>query len=866
MKRRRLEMVLGVLVGLQVLAAAVGSATIWSYSAHAPENIKFEKFGPRADKLLIKLFDNETAEWDALAAGEIDIAQCPLSREYYDMFTSNMVNPATGLAYNETINTTSYAEFNTLILEINNNNNEYLGNPPDPTFANPVYPNPTSVKEMRQAIAHLTNRTVLDTVVGKSFYDPLYTVVPPCQGAYSNLEIRPGGALENLTYLYSKADAEVLLDAGGFPVNTSTGWRFWDRNDNGIEESDEYLELKFYIRNDVPARMRIGNSVADELSTVKIRVNCTYGPTAQMFEVFFEKNFHLYTGGWMVSTKPEQLTVWLWDSYWHPNYCLNFAGVNNPEYEAAVHQTLSATTLEDAVAHSKRAQIIFAENAHVIPVMSYVGNKAMNRFYTGGNKWQNVTPDDGENQYRGQILEGTVNMPIQLPGQTDSWSLINVHPQGFWRGDGENMTIRWGFNTGTLKSFNPIYSSGLWEWNVLNLIFDPLIKRNPNNTSNFIPWLAEDLEIENYSHPIYESGSKIKIKLRPDITWHDGTPLTATDVFFTFIELSDILSTRGVPPPWWHESIVHIQDFKLCDPYNFEILLDSDNPWILDQLSHTIVLPKHIWKPIAETGPIGNPTPDPNLIGSGPWRLREYIQNSHALLVINQPGCTVQTNLPSSSPITSPKGYHRYLPLTVEARINGTTNAKVDYDSQPYTLNYTIYNLHSGPLILDIFLTHPDGTAYNETTVLITAHSDWEHSWTGDIQGTKTTSLVVNINDPTWFEGTYGWSQTYYGTRITHRSTWFLGWIPNMHVSMAGPDIAGSTFYDDIGLFDYPYKNQLPTPDIKSDIKDLSLAARAFGSYPGHKRWGMGVADVNNDYKVDIKDVATFAKEFGWSG
>ncbi len=49
------------------------------------------------------------------------------------------------------------------------------------------------------------------------------------------------------------------------------------------------------------------------------------------------------------------------------------------------------------------------------------------------------------------------------------------------------------------------------------------------------------------------------------------------------------------------------------------------------------------------------------------------------------------------------------------------------------------------------------------------------------------------------------------------------------------------------------------------DIKDVALAAKGFGAYPGHERWS-AVADTNGDYKIDIKDIAGIAKDFGWVG
>jgi hypothetical protein len=54
-------------------------------------------------------------------------------------------------------------------------------------------------------------------------------------------------------------------------------------------------------------------------------------------------------------------------------------------------------------------------------------------------------------------------------------------------------------------------------------------------------------------------------------------------------------------------------------------------------------------------------------------------------------------------------------------------------------------------------------------------------------------------------------------------------------------------------------------PDGKCDGKDISVAAKCFGSYPGCSPpliWNAN-CDVNNDGKVDGKDIATVARHFG---
>jgi len=84
-------------------------------------------------------------------------------------------------------------------------------------------------------------------------------------------------------------------------------------------------------------------------------------------------------------------------------------------------------------------------------------------------------------------------------------------------------------------------------------------------------------------------------------------------------------------------------------------------------------------------------------------------------------------------------------------------------------------------------------------------------------------------------------------------------------------DGKGDTPYSiDVNNVDhYPLMNPwiaAPPGDInrdgKVDIEDVAIAAKAFGSHPGHPRWNP-VADQNEDGKIDIRDIALVAKNFG---
>ncbi len=153
----------------------------------------FEKYGPRAGRLIIHLYESESAEFDALRNGEIDMTDQPLSKTYYNEFTQ--------APYNETIQVVNYGpEFGVYILDLNSNNNQYLGNPPDPAYPNPVADNnesignpaikggdgaannhnPMSSVYMRRAIAYLADREryISDPAIGVGFGYPMYTTIP----------------------------------------------------------------------------------------------------------------------------------------------------------------------------------------------------------------------------------------------------------------------------------------------------------------------------------------------------------------------------------------------------------------------------------------------------------------------------------------------------------------------------------------------------------------------------------------------------------------------------------------------------------------------------------------------------------------
>lgn len=86
-------------------------------------------------------------------------------------------------------------------------------------------------------------------------------------------------------------------------------------------------------------------------------------------------------------------------------------------------------------------------------------------------------------------------------------------------------------NTGQTfaQTFNPYVSTSLGtEMNMQSMTYEPLLEFNIMNPSQPpIPWLAT-------AYAWSDGGRKLTFTIRPGVKFSDGTPMTASDVVFTF--------------------------------------------------------------------------------------------------------------------------------------------------------------------------------------------------------------------------------------------------------------------------------------------------------------------------------------------
>ena len=811
------------------LLMTVSSAYAWTYP-NLSEDYKYEDFGPRLDRIYIPMFAHEEAEWDAMEAGEIDITDWPLT---YDRYTKWSAPP-----YSETISTVSFGPCLDFIFIGINNNETVLGKP-----------NQCADVRFRHALWHAMDRAYVISEIWKGMGYPMTTViVPALKFAYP-----PGPGID--THPFNITEANRILDEAGYVDTDDDGYR-------NMPGGGPNVDLIFPIRADHALRKEMAEWYAGILDTeLHIKVALILIDRRTYFGMVFRKEFHLCIVGWSAGHDLQYLSGF-------SSYLRDFYGVNCPEFDVAVDHVIMADTIEEAKEWAAKAQVIF-NNASIpgalgaLPVVSSSGYKAWYKTYTGGNP---TAPPPDEAIYVGKNWTHLVNVPGEGP---DSFhTFLNAHPEGFEYGlPGYPMTMRYGFKVPTMmRPSNPVYAEWVWDWAVLGLSYESLLARDPY-TFDWRPWLAKSFTPFTWVDPAdRQTKSGVRFVLRDDVYWSDGTPLTAVDVFWTLVEMDDELLAAGLTPPWWYSNVVYIKSFYMTDPYNIEILLDIKSVWAIGWIGGTIILPKHIWKPLLECYKAGReyrpgytPTDfyaayvDPDVIATGPYRFVEYKPEVFTLLVANKPGSTVETAWkPGSIPVTSP-GYYRYYP--VQASIDAVS-PEVAYrrkmDAGAWTVNATIENLcltEDITVSLTGTYTMPDGTT-----------APFTYTGTVPAGGKVSLTLPTDFTKYGIHKFTYTLDYTALG-RTWHYETAYptLFWITRKE------DIGASTLHDDIGLPTYPYKRVLPTPDFKIDIRDVAAASKAFGTYPGHAYWNT-VADINGDYKVDIKDIAAISKKFGWAG
>ena len=181
----------------------------------------------------------------------------------------------------------------------------------------------------------------------------------------------------------------------------------------------------------------------------------------------------------------------------------------------------------------------------------------------------------------------------------DAFAFFTIKPAG------DRKVIRVAAQISGLKTINPLLVSEVSQVRFIMLMYDMLMRIGPDAKPR--PWAAEAID------PIDQK--TIDVTLRKDLKFHDGKPLTAEDVKFTFdymIKHTALYYKTALDP---------VESVDVLDRYKVRFHLKKPYaPFITQTLAMTPLLPKHIWEKIEKPTEYRNVPP----IGSGPFKFDHW--------------------------------------------------------------------------------------------------------------------------------------------------------------------------------------------------------------------------------------------------
>jgi peptide/nickel transport system substrate-binding protein len=148
------------------------------------------------------------------------------------------------------------------------------------------------------------------------------------------------------------------------------------------------------------------------------------------------------------------------------------------------------------------------------------------------------------------------------------------------------------------------FSSG---YSLMTLVYDTLTWRDARGVAR--PWLARSVRRR-------ANDREIVVTLRRGVRWHDGRPLSAADVVFTYDYVRTHDHSRFTP------QLRELADVRATGPLTVVFTLRNPALGFEDQpLADVPILPRHLWQglPRGRLAPAGLP------VGSGPYRLVRHV-------------------------------------------------------------------------------------------------------------------------------------------------------------------------------------------------------------------------------------------------
>ncbi len=403
-----------------------------------------------------------------------------------------------------------------------------------------------------------------------------------------------------LPYTYYEPNVVLgnqLLNDAGFTIDPVSGFR---RAPDGSP-----FDVLIECAASSSIAIEVSETVAYALTALSIEA--TSIPT-DFYEYINRLNFHGDYDIAFLATNFNDFDVdWLAYEYWseyadEPYH--NFPNFQNASYDAWRNQLLNATEYNDVYEAAIEMQRILV---HACPLIVCYENLYLSAYRT--DKFEEFVND---------AIDG-------VPGWWTNQKVNLLDAQGGPFGG----TLRWS-NSLDIDTFNILVTSSTYSMNVLQELYEPLIRRGPQG--DWMNWLAESYVIEtDADNPAVPTNhTRITFNIVKNATWSDGVPLSAQDVAFTMNFMRD---GPGVAPNGM--DLTELYAAYAPQDYVFIAEFSTESYWHLSKMADIPILPKHQWAPIgADNWNLFNPTFD-ELITSGPFYISDYVAGNFTELTRN---------------------------------------------------------------------------------------------------------------------------------------------------------------------------------------------------------------------------------------
>ena len=564
-----------------ILSLTLIPVNAWHYPGPGggTDDLLSEAFGPRAKEIAITVYGTQPLEYLAFKAGDIDIMDWPLTPAQKDELDTEDPDQLTYAR-------AAYTEFGMREIDLHN-------------LAGPC----TDV-EFRQALSRCIDKSYFIATelagLGLKMDSPLASKGDPWYYHYC----------DDL-YPYSLADAAAQLDAAGYKDYDDDGWR--DYPDGSP------ITLLFWVRADDPQRTALGvyftNQLEVALAAIEpefagIDVDLRIEAKSTCFdEVMAKYNYDMYTGGWSFGRDPDTL-YFLYDSAFAFEFlgvpdAPNYPGYMSADFDVAIEDCVFGENIADSIEAAHLAQKIMMDDACIIPVWCAAGDSA--------------------------YLSTLEHVCKSVGYGPSSWyTFLNAYPKGTPFGG----TIRWGFMN-DFEALNVVHSEWVWDWQILDKLYDTLISYNPYNIAEDWSWIAKSWDVDTYEHPDYGTCTKVTFHLRNDVYWQDlpykadrvmpddyslpgpvtGAKVTAEDVAFTWEYIRDVDGGTA----WNQGAAADLVSAEVVDDYTVVAYMDVLMPlWAAHWVGGLPLMPKYIWEHVSNATAY-DPLAQKTLVGCGPY-------------------------------------------------------------------------------------------------------------------------------------------------------------------------------------------------------------------------------------------------------